>query len=65
MRSKKKPVVLFEVGIYQGVTSRNFCELLNKIHLGKFQYIGVDIFDLQLNKEEFTTKHDRISNPFK
>jgi hypothetical protein len=62
---KKKPVVFLEVGVYQGVTSRNVCELLNKIHLGKFQYIGVDIFDLKLNKEEFTTKHDRISNPFK
>ena len=62
---KKKPSVFLEVGVYQGVTSRNICELLNKINLGNFQYIGVDIFDLQLDKEEFTTKHDRISNPFK
>ena len=54
-----------EVGVYQGVTSRNICELLNKINLGNFKYIGIDIFDLQLDIEEFTTKHERISNPFK
>jgi hypothetical protein len=62
---KKKPHVFLEVGVYQGVTSRNICELLNKINLGNFKYIGIDIFDLQLDIEEFTTKHERISNPFK
>ena len=62
---EKKPTVFLEVGVYQGVTSRNICELLSKTNQGKFKYIGIDIFDLKLDKEEFTTKHDRISNPFK
>lgn len=62
------PKVFLEVGVFQGVTSRNVCELLNKIHQKKFKYIGIDLF-IPSNENEvnsdFTPIHKRISNPFK
>ncbi len=65
---KFAPKVFLEIGVFQGVTARNVCDLLNKIHKKKFKYIGIDLF-LSSSKNEFdssfTPIHNRISNPFK
>jgi predicted O-methyltransferase YrrM len=63
-----KPKNFLEVGVFQGVTSRNVCEKLNVIHRGDFSFHGIDIFEETNNiidSKEMTIKHNRISNPFK
>ena len=51
--SISSPKKFLEIGIFQGVTARNVCELLHKIHKDNFKYIGVDIFkDDEKSKEE-------------
>ena len=40
--SIKSPKVFLEVGVFHGVTARNVCELLQKIHGNDFKYVGVD-----------------------
>ena len=42
----KKPKSFLEVGVFQGVTARNVCELLHVINNGEFKYIGIDLFSL-------------------
>ena len=62
---KKKPKTFLEVGVFHGVTARNVCELLHKIHKNDFKYIGLDLFgenDENLNEAIPNTK---FSNPFK
>ena len=65
---KKSPKVFLEIGVLQGVTARNVCELLHSIHQKNFRYIGIDLFG-DISKEEsdlaFTTIHNKIANPFK
>ena len=66
--SINKPKNFLEVGVFQGVTSRNVCEKLNEINKEDFTFHGIDIFEDTNNKidnQEMTTKHNRISNPFK
>jgi predicted O-methyltransferase YrrM len=63
-----KPKNFLEVGVFQGVTSRNVCEMLKKIHDNNFKYYGVDIFedsDQKTDLKESTLKSNKISNPFK
>ena len=63
-----KPKNFLEVGVFQGVTSRNVCEKLNEINKGEFSFHGIDIFEETNNiidNKEMTAKHNRISNPFK
>ena len=63
-----QPKVFLEVGVFQGVTSRNVCELLNKINNGNFLFYGIDIFENannEIDNKEMTVKHNKISNPFK
>ena len=63
-----KPKNFLEVGVFQGVTSRNVCEKLNIINDGKFSFHGVDIFEDTNNtvdNKEMTIKHNKLSNPFK
>ena len=63
-----KPKNFLEVGVFQGVTSRNVCEKLNIIHGGHFSFYGIDIFEetnLNIDNKEMTLKHNKISNPFK
>lgn len=65
---KYKPKNLLEVGVFQGVTSRNICEKLNLIHQNQFNFFGIDIFedsDDLLDDKEMTSKHNKISNPMK
>ncbi len=63
-----KPKIFLEVGVFQGVTSRNVCEMLKKLHDNNFKYYGVDIFedsDEKTDLKESTLKSNKISNPFK
>ena len=63
-----KPKNFLEVGVFQGVTSRNVCEMLKKLHDNNFKYYGVDIFedsDEKTDLKESTLKNNKISNPFK
>ena len=65
---KYKPVNFLEVGVFQGVTSRNVCEMLNKIHKNNFKFVGIDFFEdrnLDLDNKEMTAKHNKLSNPIK
>ena len=63
-----KPKNFIEVGVFQGVTSRNICEKLYQINKSEFSFYGIDIFEDtndQIDSKEKTVKHNRISNPFK
>ena len=61
-----KPKNFLEVGVFQGVTSRNVCEKLYELHKNDFRYYGVDLFedtDEETDLKESTSKHNKISNP--
>ena len=63
-----KPKNFLEVGVFQGVTSRNVCEKLYEINKDDFSFYGIDIFEdtnTNIDNLELTTKHNKISNPFK
>ena len=66
--NKNKPKIFLEVGVLEGVTSRNVCDLLYKIDGTKFRYVGIDLFGLDIeenNKKEFTPISNKYSNPLK
>ena len=56
---KHKPKKFLEIGVFCGVTARNICESLDKIHNGQFKYIGIDLFG-----EEKKTNSDEIEPNF-
>ena len=63
-----RPKNFLEIGVLEGVTSRNVCEQLNQINNGNFNFLGIDLFgdDLtQNNKKEFTPISYKINNPLK
>ena len=63
-----KPKNFLEIGVLEGVTSRNVCELLNNINKGNFSYIGIDLFGdniIENNSKEFTPISHKINNPLK
>jgi len=61
-----KPKNFLEIGVFHGVTSRNVCELLHKIHGDKFKFTGIDLFEHDSKKlsEEIAPKTN-FSNPLK
>ena len=66
--NKYKPKSFLEVGVLEGVTARNVCELLLKLHGNDFKYTGIDLFGLDINvnnDKEFTPISNNYSNPFK
>ena len=64
--SKKRPKYFLEIGVFHGVTARNVCELLFKIHGNNFQYIGLDLFEENdENKHEVIPNTSFSSNPIK
>ena len=64
--SKKKPKNFLEIGVFHGVTARNVCELLFKIHQNNFKYIGLDLFEEnEENKNEVIPNTTFSSNPIK
>ena len=62
---KKKPKTFLEVGVFHGVTARNICELLNKIHKNDFKYIGLDLFEESDENKDEIIPNTNFSNPLK
>ena len=63
---KNKPKIFLEIGVFHGVTARNICELLSKIHGKNFKYIGLDLFEeSDENKNEVIPNTTFSSNPIK
>ena len=61
----KKQKTFLEIGVFHGVTARNVCELLYKIHKEDFKYIGLDLFEKnEINKSEIIPNVN-FSNPLK
>jgi len=64
--TEEKPKFFLEIGVFMGVTSRNVCELLYKIHGSDFNYIGLDLFEeSDENKDEVIPNTTFSSNPVK
>jgi predicted O-methyltransferase YrrM len=61
----KKPKSFLEVGVFHGVTARNVCELLFKIHKNNFKYIGLDLFEKSDENESEIIPSTKFSNPLK
>ena len=63
-----KPKHFLEVGVFQGVTSKNICEKLYAVNRDNFSFYGIDLFEdtnTSIDSQEMTIKHNKISNPFK
>ena len=63
--ASKKPKVFLEVGVFHGVTARNVCELLQKIHKKDFQYVGLDLFEENSENKNEVIPNTKFSNPIK
>ena len=63
--TKKKPKTFLEVGVFHGVTARNVCELLYKIHGKEFKYIGLDLFEENNENKDEIIPNTKFSNPLK
>ena len=61
----KKPKFFLEVGVFHGVTARNVCELLYKIHKDDFKYVGLDIFEKNEENKSEIIPSTKFSNPLK
>ena len=65
---KYKPKNFLEIGVLEGVTARNVCELMNQYYGNSFKYIGVDLFGIDREKNnlnEHTPISYKFSNPLK
>ena len=66
---KHKPKNFLEIGVFCGVTARNVCDLLHKLHGSEFKYTGVDLFgDIPSTKGEVVPKYLKnqyFNNPLK
>ena len=60
-----KPKVFLEVGVFHGVTARNVCELLNNLHGNEFKYVGLDLFDVNIENKNEIIPNAKFSNPLK
>jgi hypothetical protein len=63
--SIKNPKVFLEVGVFHGVTARNVCELLYKLHGNNFKYIGLDLFEENSENKDEIIPNTKFSNPLK
>ena len=61
----KNPKVFLEVGVFHGVTARNVCELLYKMHGPDFKYVGLDLFEETLENQNEVIPNTKFSNPIK
>ena len=59
------PKKFLEIGVFQGVTSRNICELLYESHGINFKYIGVDIFEHGEKSKNEVIPNINFRNPLK
>ena len=62
---KKCPKIFLEVGVFHGVTARNICELLSRIHSSDFKYIGLDLFEKSEENKSEIIPNTNFSNPLK
>ena len=62
---KKSPKTFLEVGVFHGVTARNICELLYKIHKNDFKYIGLDLFEESDENKSEVIPNSVFANPLK
>ena len=65
---ENNPSHFLEIGVLEGATSRNVCELLYQLKKEKFKYTGIDLFGKNItenNPKEFTPISYKISNPLK
>ena len=62
---EKSPKTFLEVGVFHGVTARNICELLYKIHKEDFKYIGLDLFEINDENKSEVIPNTLFSNPLK
>ena len=60
-----KPKFFLEVGVFHGVTARNVCELLYKIHNDDFKYIGLDFFEETEETKKEVIPNTKFNNPLK
>ena len=51
---KYQPKNFLEVGVLEGVTAKNVCDLLYKIYGNDFKYFGIDLFGIDI--EDNNTK---------
>jgi len=66
--NEHRPKGFLEVGVFCGVTAKNVCELLERLHQGEFQYIGIDLFGEKITNKENVPNYlvkQKFSNPFK
>ena len=66
--NEHKPKVFLETGVFCGVTARNVCELLRKVHSEDFNYVGIDLFGQRASKSEKVPnylKEQKFSNSLK
>ena len=61
----KKPKFFLEIGVFHGVTARNVCELLYKIHGNDFKYVGLDLFEKSDQNKFEVIPSTNFKNPFK
>jgi len=61
-----RPKNFLEIGVFHGVTARNVCDLLFKIHGDDFQFTGIDLFEKndRVSKDEIVPK-TKFNNPLK
>ena len=62
---KRQPKIFLEVGVFHGVTARNICELLQKIHKDDFKYIGLDLFEKNDENKSEIIPNTNFANPLK
>ena len=63
--AEKSPKIFLEVGVFHGVTARNVCELLSKIHGNDFNYIGLDLFQDNAETKNEVIPNTKFNNPLK
>ena len=63
--ASKEPKIFLEIGVFHGVTARNVCELLYRIHGNNFKYIGLDLFGENTENANEVTPNTVFNNPLK
>ena len=61
----KKPKIFLEIGVFHGVTARNVCELLQKLHKDDFKYVGLDLFGENDENSLEIIPNTQFNNPLK
>ena len=61
----KKPKFFLEIGVFHGVTARNICELLKILHGNEFKYVGIDLFEENIENRNEIIPNTKFSNPLK